>query len=90
MPVRSLRNSRLADFDYRKYYLTEEESEQIFRNHIVPREITGKAEPNDTPVAIFVSEHRCRGCMMGGHGYVGAIYYQIRQAQMTAVVTGRA
>lgn len=45
----------MADFDYRKYYLSEEESERIFRRRIVPREIAGKAEPVDRPVAVFVT-----------------------------------
>jgi len=41
------RNCVVAEFDYQKHYLTEEESEQIFRSQIVPREIAGKAEPVD-------------------------------------------
>ncbi len=31
----------MADLDYRKHYLTEGDSERIFRSRIVPREITG-------------------------------------------------
>ena len=45
----------MVEFDYLKHYLSEEDSERVFRELIVPDRIQGKAESTDSPLAVFVA-----------------------------------